>query len=61
MIPKPKNLLYNFDDMVKGDYIKARDYKHAISIRNTGDTRGFKCCIRTVDNEIRVYLVGRRK
>jgi hypothetical protein len=45
--------------MKKGDYIKARDYGHAVSIHNTAKRRGFDTCIRTVKNEIRVYLVGR--
>ena len=44
--------------MEKGkDWITANNYEHARSIRNCAFSRGYKACIRTVDNDVRVYLV----
>jgi len=53
-----KIIKYNFQDMEKGkDWITANNYEHARSIRNCAFSRGYKACIRTVDNDVRVYLV----
>ena len=57
-----KIIKYNFQDMKIGeDWIVADDYSHARSIRICALKRGYGACIRTVDNEVRVYLVGRQK
>jgi len=60
VIPRPKSLKYDFESMKKESYIKAKSYKNAVSISNCGYKRGFEMCIRTVGDEIRVYLVGKR-
>ena len=61
MIPKKasgKLIKYNFQNMKIGkDWIVANDYNHAKSIRICALKRGYNACIRTVDNEVRVYLV----
>lgn len=61
MIPKPKRLLYDFDNMEPEMYIVARNYKHSMAIYGTGRKRGFNVCVRTVGKEIRVYLKGKLK
>ena len=56
-----KIIKYNFKTMKIGeDWITADDYNHARSIRGCAFKRGYGACIRTVDNEVRVYLVGKR-
>ena len=64
MIPKkatgaPRK--YNFEEMKpKVDWIPAGDYSHARSIQICAFNRNYNACIRTVNGEIRVYLVGRK-
>lgn len=64
MIPKKAaggEIKYKFEEMDVGkDWIIAKNYNHARSIRVCAIKRGFRSCIRTVDGEIRVYLVGGR-
>ena len=63
MIPKKATgalIKYNFKEMKPEDWINANSYDHARSIRTTAFNRGYITCIRTVDGEIRVYLIGRK-
>jgi hypothetical protein len=61
LIPKKasgSDIKYRFEEMKIGvDYIIAGDYNHARSICVCALKRDYKACIRTVGEEVRVYLV----
>ena len=50
---------YHFDNMKPGDYDVAASESIAKSMRNSARKRGYKMAVRFIDNEYRVYMVGR--
>lgn len=64
MLPETRgknNKKYDFDSMKSMSYISVDNQKIANSMRATAAKRGYRVAVRTVDNEIRVYYLGRRK
>lgn len=64
LIPKKSvgaKVKYNFETMrCNKDWITASCYNNARSIAICGKLRGFKTCIRTVNDEIRVYITSKK-
>ena len=64
MIPEidrsKNNKKYYFEKMEVGCEIPFKDIKHAKSIRACAMFRGYRVCIRTVNDEKKLYFAGKR-
>jgi len=55
-----KRLKYDFDNMEIESFMVVKDYGKAIAVSCAANNRGHKVAIRTVEDEIRVYYMGKR-